>query len=591
MTGNPYQPLVLDFGRVWWREIIIYEIYVQSFQDSNNDGIGDLRGIINRLDYLKKLGVDMLWLTPIYESPLDDQGYDISNYKKIHPQYGTMEDWEELCEKVHEKGMKLMMDMVFNHSSSEHEWFKESRKSKDNPKRNWYFWKKGKIGKNGEKMPPNNWGGLFGGRAWKYDPTTDEWYLHLFAETQPDLNWDNPEVREAVYDTIDFWAKKGTDGFRLDVINLISKTPGLPDAPVTEPDQFEQNAIPMFTNGPKVHEYIHEMNLKVLRKYNCCTVGEMPCGVSQFEASQYVGKERRELSMVFQFDHMDLDGQNGNKWKPRKFELPELERVMRSWQQHMLGNNGWSSLYLENHDQPRAVSRFGSQDPKYRVISAKMLATFLLTLRGTPFLYQGQELGFPHPQKWKIEDYPDLETQAYYKSEYDRRKAANPTKEPDMSDVMHAIRLKGRDNARFPMHWDKSPNAGFSASNVKPWIKMNDESADINVQQQDGDPDSVLNYFRRLLHMRKQHPLMCYGAYVPINPTHPKIMSFLRAQGPWSTLVICNFSTDNVDYVVPDEIDIDLAVPIIANYPLEESKFQRKTCLKPYEARVYSLRN
>ncbi|OXV11611.1 hypothetical protein Egran_00628 [Elaphomyces granulatus] len=587
MATNSYQPFLMDFDRVWWREVIIYEIYVQSFQDSNNDGVGDLQGIINRLDYLKWLGADMLWLTPIYESPLEDQGYDISNYKKINPLFGDMKTWKKLCEAIHAKGMKMMMDMVFNHTSSKHEWFLESKSSKDNPKRDWYFWRKGKVGKKGERLPPNNWESLFGGSAWTYDSKTDEYYLHLFASSQPDLNWDTPAVRHAVFDVVKFWADNGTDGFRFDVINLVSKAPGLPDVPIKNLDKFEQPASEMFTNGPNIHQYLHEMNEKVLGKYNSCSVGEMPCGVTEFEASEYVGKDRRELSMVFQFHHMDLDATGGDKWKVRKWELGELERVLRIWQQHMLGNHGWNSLYLENHDQPRSLSRFGTEDPRYRAVCAKMLATFLLALRGTIFLYQGQELGIPHPDNWKIEDYKDVETL----NEYKRRKAENPKKEPDMSSVMHAIKLKGRDNARTPMPWDTSPNSGFTGAGVKPWIKMNDKHSDINVMTQERDQESVLSYFKKLIDIRKQHPLLFYGAFVPIHPGHKHIFSFLRAQGPFRSLIFCSFSPKECEYVIPGEIDIDLAVLVAANYHVTEPKLEYRTVLKPYEARIYALRN
>ncbi|CAL5869751.1 uncharacterized protein PFLUO_LOCUS3981 [Penicillium psychrofluorescens] len=589
-SDDTFKPMVLDFDRQWWREIIIYEIYVQSFQDSNGDGIGDLRGIIQRLDYVKNLGVDMIWLTPIYVSPLEDQGYDIANYKELNPMYGTMKDWEDLCAEVHRRGMKMMMDMVFNHTSSQHEWFLESKKNKTNPKRDWYFWRKGRTGKNGERLPPNNWESMFGGPGWKYDESTDEWYMHLFSPSQPDLNWDNPDVRNAVYDVIDFWGKKGTDGFRFDVINLVSKTPGLPDAPIKFPDKFEQPATEMYTNGPNIHKYMHEMNRKVLCKYSNCTVGEMPCGVNEYEASEYVAKERQELSMVFQFDHMNLDGANGDKWQPRKWELWEYERVLRVWQQHMLGNHGWSSLYMENHDQPRAVSRFGNSDVRFRAVSTKMLATVLFALRGTVFLYQGQELGTPHPQNWKIEDYPDIETQEWYKAQYKLRKEKEPNKEPDMKDTMDVIRLKSRDNARTPMPWDNSTHGSFTTAS-KPWIRMNDEYPEINVQSQEQDPDSALNYFKKLVHMRKQHPLMFYGAYVPVNPTDPKVFSFLRCQGPWRTLVFCNWTSETTEFEIPTEIDVDLAVMLIANYKVEDDPLKHKVKLQPYEARIYSLRN
>ncbi|KAK3939397.1 glycoside hydrolase superfamily [Diplogelasinospora grovesii] len=587
MTPDPYGSSIMDLGRNWWRESIIYEIYVQSFQDTNGDGIGDIPGVIQRLDYLKKLGVDMLWLTPVNKSPFKDQGYDISDYTDINEKFGTLADFEELMAKVHQKGMKIMLDVVFNHTSEEHAWFLESKTSKANPKRSWYFWRPGKRAEDGTLKPPNNWESLFGGPAWTFDETTGEYYLHLFSTHQPDLNWDNPEVRQAVADVCDFWLQKG-----MDVINLISKVPGLPDADVVDPSRDVQPALSMFTNGPNVHKYLRELNQRVLSKYDICTVGEMPCGVDKDEASLYVARERKELSMVFQFKHMELDSTQGSKWDIRHWELPELEGIFRSWQQHMLGNHGWNALYLENHDQTRALTRFGrTNDPKYRRVCAKMLCTFYMTLRGTPYIYQGQELGMRPPQTWSIDQFRDVETLNYYRIEYQKRKLKDPGSEPDMSDVLQRVALRSRDNVRIPMQWDRShPNAGFTDPNVEPWLRMGDCIDEINAEREMTDPDSVYAYYKRLIHLRKSFAFLSYGAYVPLTFDDPDVIAFLRAQGPFRSMIICSFSKENIEWEIPHEIKINMAVLQISNYGVEEDVCPRRMKLRPYETRIYGLR-
>ncbi|KAI5807819.1 putative alpha-glucosidase/alpha-amylase [Peziza echinospora] len=598
-----FHSYIMDFDRTWWRESIIYEVYCQSFQDTNGDGIGDIPGITKRLGYLKRLGVDMLWLTPVYKSPMHDQGYDISDYRSINPRFGDMKDFDTLLRRVHELEMKLMMDLVVNHTSDEHEWFQESRKSKTSPKRNWYFWRPPKHNKDGTHGPPNNWESCFGGSAWTYDKDTKEYYLHLFDTHQPDLNWDTKEVREAVYDMLTWWAEKGVDGFRMDVINLISKVPGLPDAEISKPNQFPQPAGKYFVNGPNVHKYLREMNDRVLSRYDVCTVGEMPCGVNTHQASKYVAKERRELSMVFHFDHTDLDATNNNKWVNRNWKLPELKNVIGMWQQHMLGNHGWNSLYVENHDQPRATSRyvrFGDVKPtrELRDLGAKMVATMLGTMRGTVYIYEGQELGMAHPEDYKLEDYDDVETLNYYKHIYEERKKKGD-KDPDMSDVMAALKLKSRDNARTPMQWDSSPHAGFTTANVKPWLRVNPDYKTLNAESQVDDPESVFTYYKQVLCLRKQHPALFYGGYICIDEENESIYAYLRTQGPFQTFVLLNFTAKAYEWTMPEDMTIEGAVFVLGNYGKEIGEelkqgrphvLKRKTLMKPFEARIYTLR-
>lgn len=444
--------------RAFWKEAVVYQIYPRSFQDSNGDGIGDLRGILSRLDYLQKLGVDVVWLSPVYKSPNDDNGYDISDYEDIMDEFGTMRDWEELLAGLHERGMKLMMDLVINHSSDEHAWFAESRSSKDNPYRDYYIWRPG--GPDGAL--PNNWSSIFSGPAWELDETTGEYYLHLFSRKQPDLNWDNPKLREALYKMIAFWLDKGVDGLRMDVINLISKVEGLPSVQHEDlaPGELTGGGE-YYMNGPRVHEYLQEMNREVLSRYDVMTVGETP-GATVEDAILYTGEDRHELQMVFQFEHMDVDSGQGGKWNVVPWTLKGLRDILHKWQVG-LADKGWNSLYLNNHDQPRMVSRFGN-DGKYRVQSAKMLATLLHTLKGTPYIYQGEEIGMTNVKFSGLEDYKDIEILNMY-----REKVTEGGEDHDT--ILQAIHAKGRDNARTPMQWDASANAGFTTGT--PWLKLN----------------------------------------------------------------------------------------------------------------------
>jgi oligo-1,6-glucosidase len=563
---------VRNLERAWWKEAVVYQIYPRSFYDSNGDGIGDIRGIIAKLDYLKELGVDVVWLSPVYKSPNDDNGYDISDYRDIMDEFGTMEDWEEMLEEMHKRGIKLVMDLVVNHTSDEHPWFIESRKSKDNPYRDYYIWRPGKNGKE-----PNNWESCFGGSAWEYDETTGEYYLHLFSKKQPDLNWENPKVRREVYDMMKFWLDKGVDGFRMDVINMISKTPGLPDGEPQEGKKYVSGSK-YFMNGPRVHEFLQEMNREVLSKYDIMTVGETP-GVTPREGILYTDPSRHELNMVFQFEHVDLDSGPGGKWDIRPWSLADLKKTMTKWQKELEGK-GWNSLYLNNHDQPRAVSRFGD-DGKYRVESAKMLATFLHMMQGTPYIYQGEEIGMTNVRFPSIEDYRDIETLNMYKERVEEYGE-------DPQEVMEKIYYKGRDNARTPMQWDDSENAGFTTGT--PWIQVNPNYKEINVKAALADPNSVFHYYKKLIQLRKQHDIIVYGTYDLILEDDPYIYAYTRTLGNEKLIVITNFSEHTPVFQLPDDITYNTKELLISNYDVDEAEELKEIRLRPWEARVYKIR-
>ena len=553
----------------WWKESVVYQIYPRSFCDSNGDGIGDLRGIISKLDYLERLGVDVLWLSPIYKSPNDDNGYDISDYRNIMDEFGTMDDFDELLTKAHEHHLKIMLDLVVNHTSDEHKWFMESRSSKDNPYRDYYIWEKGKDGN-----PPNNWDSNFSGSAWEYDANTDMYYLHLFSKKQPDLNWRNEKVREEVFDMMEWWLDKGIDGFRMDVINMISKVKGYPDGK-TIPGSRYGDKLPYVMNGPHVHVYLQEMNHKVLSKYDVMTVGETPC-TSVEDAQKYTGFDRDELNMVFTFEHMDVDSDNGFKWTDKKPDLVELKRVFGKWQMGLDGI-GWNSLYLNNHDQPRMVSRFGD-DGKYWKESAKMLAICLHMMQGTPYIYQGEEIGMKNIKFQSIEECNDIEAINAYR-EYTSDGRISP------EDMMRYINTKGRDNARTPMQWDDTPNAGFTTGT--PWFTVNPDYKEINVAEQEKDPESILNFYKKLIRLRKEYPIIVYGSYKMLYPTHEAAVVYERVQDNEKLLIACNFSAEGQELEAPKEFVENAAELLISNYPVAE--ISEKLSLRPYEARVYRM--
>lgn len=550
--------------RAWWKEAVVYQIYPRSFMDSNGDGVGDLNGITSRLDYLKELGVDVIWLSPIYQSPNDDNGYDISDYRAIMKEFGTMEDFDRMIAGIHERGMRLVMDLVVNHTSDEHPWFLESRKSKDNPYRDYYIWREGKDGK-----VPNNWGSYFSGSAWQHDDATDMYYLHLFSKKQPDLNWENPKVREEVFSMMNWWCgEKGIDGFRMDVISLISKRPGLPDGPKA-PEALYGYAD--CANGPRVHEFLKEMNEKVLSHYDLMTVGEA-AGVTIDEAKKYAGFDEHELNMVFHFEHVGLDGGEHGKWTDKRVPLAAFKKVMSDWQTELDGK-AWNSLYLSNHDQPRSISRFGDDSPEYRVVCAKMLATCLHMMQGTPYVYQGEELGMTNMPFADISEVRDIDSINAY---HEMSEAGLISKE----DMMRFIRLKGRDNARTPMQWDDSENAGFTTGT--PWIGVNPNYRTINAKAALADEDSVFHYYQKLIALRKEQPILVYGHYTLLEPDHESLYVYTRTLEEQKMLVICNFTKEEVSYEIPAEFDG--AQVLISNYGRDGA--EGTITLKAYEALV-----
>lgn len=549
----------------WWKESVVYQIYPRSFCDSNGDGIGDLNGITGKLDYLKELGIDVIWLSPVYKSPNDDNGYDISDYQAIMDEFGTMEDFDRMLATAHEKGIKIMMDLVVNHTSDEHKWFIESRKSTDNPYRDYYIWRPAKE----DGSLPNNWGSCFSGPAWEYDKTTDMYFLHLFSKKQPDLNWDNPAVRQDVFDMMNWWLKKGVDGFRMDVISLISKEPGLPDK---EPGINGYATFNVSANGPHVHEYLQEMRQKALNNADTITVGECS-GVTLEEAKKYARSDEKELNMVFQFEHMDVDSdEKAGKWTTRKMDLRNLKKILTRWQKG-LQDIAWNSLYWENHDQPRSVSRFGNDSDEYREISAKMLATCIHMMQGTPYVYQGEELGMTNCPFNTLDNFRDLESINAF---HELTEQGKMTEE----DMMAAIGYKGRDNARTPMQWDDSAYAGFSTAN--PWIMVNPNYTKINAKDQINREDSVFKYYQKLIKLRHESELIVYGTYDLILDDDKDIYAYIRTLGDEKLIVYCNFSENTREAELPEEFTNGKV--LISNYI--DAKVNHKITLRPYEAIV-----
>ena len=548
----------------WWKESVVYQIYPKSFKDSNGDGVGDIRGIIQKLDYLKELGVNVLWISPMLESPQDDNGYDISDYRRIYKEYGNMEDYEELLSEAHKRDIRILMDLVVNHTSDEHNWFVESRKSKDNPYRDYYIWKDPVNGKE-----PNNWGGAFGGSAWEYDPQTQMYYLHLFSKKQPDLNWENEKVRQEVYDMMTFWCEKGIDGFRMDVISMISKDQTFPDGEMN--NSLYGDFGPYCVHGPRVHEFLQEMNREVLSRYDIMTVGETS-GVTIEEAQKYAGEAGKELNMVFQFEHVDNGSGDYGKWTTEKYDFKEFKRIMIKWQEELQGK-AWNSLFLGNHDQPRSVSRFGNDNPAYRETSAKMLATCLHMMQGTPYVYQGEELGMTNVYFDKLEDYRDIESINFFT---ELTEAGLMTPEY----MMKCLMLRSRDNARTPMQWDDSEQAGFTDG--ESWIKVNPNYKEINAAQQLEDPNSIFHYYQKLIRLRKEKDIIVYGEFEPLYRDDEQIFAYIRRQEQEKLLTVCNFSEKNAEMEIPEEFKG--AECLITN--LDRTVFEGRIVLKPYEAFV-----
>ncbi|MBZ2200670.1 MAG: alpha-glucosidase [Lentilactobacillus hilgardii] len=548
----------------WWQDSVVYQIYPMSFQDSNNDGIGDLPGIQSRLPYLKKLGVDVIWLNPIYQSPNKDNGYDIADYEAINPIYGTMDDFDNLLEATHKNGIKLLMDLVVNHTSDQHEWFKESKKSRDNQYADYYIWRDPVDG-----HEPNNWGAAFGGPAWTYVKERGQYYLHLFAPGQPDLNWENPEVRQSIWKLMRFWLDKGVDGFRMDVINLISKPDGLPDAPA--PANYA-TVESMVADGPRLNDYLHEMNDQVLSHYDVMTVGEMPSSKPE-DAIEYTGLKSNELNMVFQFEHVSLSANPDKrlgKWNDAPVKLTDLKRALSRWQVELDGK-GWNSLYWNNHDQPRAVSRFANDDPKYRVRAAKMLGNTLHMMQGTPYVYEGEELGMTNVHYTSLDQYEDLESINSYHELVDQNH------DVDGQTMLKYLANVSRDNARTPMQWDDQENAGFSQA--KPWFALNPNYKSINVASELEDPQSVFYYYQKLIALRHDSELIRYGTYEEVDPEDSEVFAYRRHYAGKTLLVMSNFTDQTVirdyDQASADEL-------LISNYDDDQG-----VKLRPYESKVY----
>lgn len=550
--------------RKWWKEAVVYQIYPRSFYDSNGDGVGDLRGIIEKVDYIASLGVDVIWLNPVYESPNDDNGYDISDYKAIMAEFGTMADWEELLDQLHSRGIRLIMDLVVNHTSDEHEWFIKSRQSRDNEYRDYYIWRDGVNGN-----PPNDWTAHFSGSVWEYDKKTEQYFLHLFTKRQPDLNWENEKVRSSIYEMMQWWLDKGIDGFRMDTVNMFSKVPGLP--PVEAADGKLRWGGEYFMNGPKIHEYLHEMNQKVLAGKDIMTVGEC-ADVDTATALDYVAPEREELDMIFQFEHMSIDHPHENRWAIRAFDLVEFKRIISRWQTELHGK-GWNSNYLMNHDQPRAVSRFGD-DAEYRVESAKMLQTMLFTLEGTPYIYQGEEIGMINAGLDRIEDYRDVEVKNHYRLSI----AAGA----DQAELIKGYMKMSRDNSRTPMQWSSASYAGFSTA--EPWIKPGVSWREINIENDLASEESIIQFFRKLVKTRKENPALVYGEFEQYLPEDKELFVYSRQMAGEKYLIILNFSCSERDISELDSLSSQMRL-LIGNYPHQDE--EAPDLIKPWEARVY----
>ena len=564
----------------WWTRAVVYQIYPRSFQDSDGDGVGDLRGILSRLDHLEALGVDVVWLSPIYRSPQDDNGYDISDYQDIDPVFGTLADLDELIAALHARGMKLLMDLVVNHTSDEHPWFTESRSGPDSPKRDWYWWRPPRDGMAPGQpgAEPTNWHSFFSGSTWELDEASGEYYLHLFSRKQPDLNWENPEVRQAVYAMMRWWLDRGVDGFRMDVINLISKDTSLPDGPVVAGVWGDGTAH--YTDGPRVHEFLHEMHREVFegRAHALLTVGETP-GVTLEEARRYTDPARREVDMVFQFEHVGLDHGPGGKFDPRPLRLTDLKATFGRWQAG-LADAGWNSLYWDNHDQPRVVSRFGD-DGRYRTESAKALATLLHLHRGTPYVYQGEELGMTNAHFTRFDQYRDIESLRHVAQ-------AGALGSATDEQLLAGLAATSRDNARTPVQWDDSPQAGFTTG--RPWLAVNPNHTEVNAAAERADPQSVFHHHRRLIELRHADPVVALGDFTMLLPEDEQVYAFTRSLGADALLVVVNVSGDE------RAVDLGDAWPVAADGGWGDlvlgthAEPGEPTVLRPWEAQVVRRR-
>ena len=586
-------------GRQWWKEAVVYQVYPRSFNDANGDGIGDLKGITEKLPYLAKLGINVIWLSPVFDSPNVDNGYDISDYFAIMSDFGTMEDFDEMLETAHKHGIKILMDLVANHTSDEHPWFKESRSSKDNPYRDYYIWKDPKgFDEDGNPIPPNNWASEFGGPAWEWDEATGQFYLHIFFKEQPDLNWENEKVRENLYSMVRWWLDKGVDGFRLDAINIISKPEGFPDDPSTDFEKHTSSIPFVISNGTMVHPWMKELTRETFSRYDVMTVGETSA-TSPEDAKLWAGYHTGELNMIFHFDHMGVDndpnGKLGGKWSYAPYKLTELKSILNDWQTTLEGN-AWGSLYWNNHDQPRVVSRFGNDSDEFRTLSAKQLATTLHFMQGTPYIYQGEELGMTNVKFDSIEDYRDGDSIRFYEDMHvDHKRLSH-------EEAMQAIYIKGRDNARTPVQWDASANGGFSPEGVTPWIAVNPNYPAINAEAVLADEDSIFYHYQQLVALRrgKLKDLMVYAAFAPVDSVQvphnedEAVYAYTRTGGAdgspanESLLVISNFTAEEQERdfaVLAEAREAGARVELVSsNY-----KDDAGSTLRPYEAKVYHI--
>jgi trehalose-6-phosphate hydrolase len=555
----------------WWKKAVVYQIYPKSFNDTTGNGVGDLQGIIEKLDYLKELGIDVLWLTPIYDSPQRDNGYDISDYYNVYEPYGSMEDFDRLLDEAHKRGLKIIMDIVINHTSTEHKWFHEAMSSRDNKYRDFYIWK---DGENGE--PPTNWVSKFGGSAWQYDETTGQYYLHLFDVTQADLNWENEEVRNELYEMMDYWLKKGVDGFRLDVINLISKDQDFPNDDGSVPPGDGRK---YYTDGPRIHEFLKEMNQEVFSNYDIMTVGEMSSTTIE-NCIQYTNPESKELSMTFNFHHLKVDYPNGEKWTKASFDFHALKKILSTWQVEMNRGSGWNALFWCNHDQPRVVSRFGD-DEKYHNESAKMLATTIHMMQGTPYIYQGEEFGMTDPKFDTIDDYRDVESLNIYKL-----KRAEGMSEKE---ILEILKQKSRDNSRTPVQWNADENAGFTTGT--PWIHTAKNYKEVNAERALKDENSIFYHYQKLIGLRKEYDIITNGDYQLLAGEHNDIFAYMRSNGTEKLIVINNFYGRETTFNLPEGLNIDgySSEQLVSNYD-DSSDDLKQIQLRPYESIVYYLK-
>ncbi|GAB1198142.1 glycoside hydrolase superfamily [Aspergillus pseudonomiae] len=566
----------------WWKEATVYQVYPASFKDSNGDGWGDIPGLISKVPYLHSLGVDVVWLSPMYDSPMHDMGYDVSDYENVLPAYGTVEDIERLIDACHERGMKLILDLVINHTSDQHKWFQESRSSKDNDKRDWYFWRPPRYDEDGNRLPPSNYRGYFAGSTWTWDEHTQEYYLHLYAKEQPDLNWDNEAARKAIYDSaVRFWLDKGVDGFRVDTVNKYSKHTNFPDVQVTDPKSYIQPAIQMWCNGPRIHEFLREMYDDALQPYgDVVTIGELANTPDPEHVLKYVGASAKQLSMVFHLDigHIGMGKSLEDKYIFNPWKLTEMKSIVTKWQSFIEGTDGWTTAFCENHDNGRSVSRFASDAPEHRERSAKMLALMMMAMTGTLFLYQGQEIGMINaPRDWSVDEYKDIEGRGYYE-EAERQLAAG-VDATRKDRIMDGLRILARDHARLPMQWDDSPHAGFTTGT--PWMRAHDLYPEINVQKQWDNPESVLSFWRSVLRLRKEYrEVFIHGAFEVVDFDNQQTFCFIKSRNEKKALVALNFTTENQPFT--QAVTTEQMKLLVSNYaePLPET-------LQPFEGRIY----